>query len=263
MDLTTLIGLIIGFGGLIGGFLMDGGHFGSLFVGSAGIIVLGGTIGAVVVSFGLAELKSVPGFLKVVFSEHEVDFSGSVEHLVETADRARREGLLSLESHLSEIENDFMRRGLQLVIDGTDPELTRNMLEMEITSYEQSQNLGVEIFNSAGGFAPTMGIIGTVMGLVHVLGNISDPDALAPAIATAFLACLYGIATANLLWIPFATKIKTKTTREVSQMELILEGILSVQAGENPRVIREKLLTFLPEREKEALVSNETAEIGM
>jgi chemotaxis protein MotA len=156
-----------------------------------------------------------------------------------------------------------MRRGLQLVIDGTDPELTRNMLEMEITAYEQSQNLGVEIFNSAGGFAPTMGIVGTVMGLVHVLGNIQDPDTLGPAIASAFLATLYGIATANLLWIPFATKLKTKTARQVSLMELILEGVLSVQAGENPRVIREKLLTFLPDREKETLLENEAVGIGM
>ena len=263
MDLTTLLGIIIGLGGVIGGFLIEGGHLGSLFVGSSGAIVLGGTIGAVVMSFGLAELKTVPGFLKTVFTDSSIDFSGSVESLVETADRARREGLLSLESHLPEIENDFMRRGLQLVIDGTDPELTRNMLEMEIASYEQGQNLGVEIFNSAGGFAPTMGIIGTVMGLVHVLGNITDPDTLAPAIASAFIATLYGIATANLLWIPFATKIKTKASRQVSHMELILEGILSVQAGENPRVIREKLLTFLPEREKEVLSASEGAGMGM
>ncbi len=263
MDLTTLLGIIIGLGGVIGGFILEDGHLGSLFVGSSGAIVLGGTIGAVVMSFGLAELKTVPGFLKTVFTDSNIDFNGSVESLVETADRARREGLLSLESHLPEIENDFMRRGLQLVIDGTDPELTRNMLEMEIASYEQGQNLGVEIFNSAGGFAPTMGIIGTVMGLVHVLGNISDPDTLAPAIASAFIATLYGILTANLLWIPFATKIKIKASRQVSHMELILEGILSVQAGENPRVIREKLLTFLPERERKAQAADEAAGMGM
>jgi flagellar motor component MotA len=116
MDLTTLIGLIIGFGGVIGGFILEGGHFGSLFVGSSGAIVMGGTIGAVTISFGYAELKTIPGFLKAIFTEHSIDFGGSVEHLVETADRARREGLLSLESHLSEIDNDFMRRGLQLVI---------------------------------------------------------------------------------------------------------------------------------------------------
>ncbi len=263
MDLTTLIGLIIGIGGLVGGFLLEGGELGSLFIETAGIIVLGGTIGAVTISFSLEEIKTVPGFLKEIFIETPVDFVGSVEHLVETADRARREGLLSLESHLEEIDNEFMRRGLQLVIDGTDPELTRNMLEMEISAFEQNNYLGAEIFNSAGGFAPTMGIIGTVMGLVHVLGNLSDPDKLGPAIAMAFIATLYGVATANLLWIPFGTKLKSKTARQVHLMELILEGILSVQAGENPRVIREKLLTFLPERDKELLLANESMEIGM
>ena len=141
-------------------------------------------------SFGLAELKTVPGFLKTVFTESHIDFSGAVEHLVETADRARREGLLSLESHLPEIDNDFMRRGLQLVIDGTDPELTRNMLEMEIASYEQEQNLGVEIFNSAGD-CPDHGIW-YGYGSGSCFGEYHDPDTLAPAIASAFIATLTG-----------------------------------------------------------------------
>ncbi|NLV17849.1 MAG: flagellar motor protein [Syntrophomonadaceae bacterium] len=263
MDLTTLIGLILGLGALIGGFLMEGGHFASLIVGPAAIIVFGGTFGAVIIGFSMEQLKTVPGFLKEVFIDTPIDYMGAVEKMVETADRARREGLLSLESHLPEIENDFMRRGLQLVIDGTDPELTRNMLEMEINAYEEGQNLGVEIFNSAGGYGPTMGIIGTVMGLVHVLGNIEDPSSLAPAIAMAFLATLYGVASANVLWIPFATKIKTKTARQVAQMELVLEGVLSVQAGENPRVIKEKLLTFLPERERTRTVTTDNAKVGM
>ena len=263
MDLTTLIGLILGFAALIGGFLMEGGHASSLIVGPAAIIVFGGTFGAVIIGFSLQELRTVPGFLKDIFIDTPIDYVGAVDKKVETADRARREGLLSLESHLPEIDNDFMRGGLQLVIDGTDPELTRNMLEMEISSYEESQGLGVEIFNAAGGYGPTMGIIGTVMGLVHVLGNIEDPSSLAPAIAMAFLATLYGVASANVLWIPFATKIKTKTARQVTQMELVLEGVLSVQAGENPRVIREKLLTFLPERERSRMVMNENVRMGM
>ena len=201
----------------------------------------------------------MPGFLKTIFSYTASISAGRWNTWWKRSIGPEETAGLS---HLPEIDNDFMR-GLQLVIDGTDPELTRNMLEMEIASYEQGQNLGVEIFNSAGGFAPTMGIVGTVMGLVHVLGNISDPDALAPAVASAFIATLYGIATANLLWIPFATKIKTKASRQISHMELILEGILSVQAGENPRVIREKLLTFLPEREKEELLVDEAAGMGM
>jgi chemotaxis protein MotA len=228
-----------------------------LLKGSAAMIVFGGTIGAVTVSFGMQELKTLPGFFKTVFTESKLDFAGTLDRLVNTADKARREGLLSLETQLSEIDNDFMRRGLQLVIDGTDPELTRNMLEMEITAFEQREKTGVDIFNTAGGFAPTMGIIGTVMGLVQVLSNLSDPSKLGPAIAAAFIATLYGIFSANILWIPFATKIKVKGAREAALMELVLEGILSIQAGENPRVIREKLLTFLPAQDKIALIANE------
>ena len=222
-----------------------------LLVKTAAVIVFGGTFGAVILSFTMEEIKTVPYFLKVVFVERKIDYITVLDSLVETADKARREGLLSLESQLSEIDNPFLARGLQLVIDGTDPELTRNMLEMEIEAYENKEKVGHDIFMSAGGFAPTMGIIGTVMGLVHVLSNVSEPDKLGGAIAVAFLATLYGVASANVLWIPFATKIKGKAAKDVLLMELVLEGILSIQAGENPRVIREKLMTFLPSQTRE------------
>lgn len=251
MDLATLIGLIIGFGGLIGGFLIEGGHAGMLLVGTAAMIVFGGTFGATIMSFPIEDIKKVPNFLKMVFIEKKIEYLSVVETLVETADKARREGLLSLESQLADIENHFLARGLQLVIDGTDPELTRSMLEMEIEAFETNEKVGSEVFMTAGGFAPTMGIIGTVMGLVHVLSNVAEPDKLAGAIAVAFLATLYGVASANVLWIPFGTKLKIKTSREVMLMEMILEGILSIQAGENPRVIREKLMTFLPPESKQ------------
>lgn len=168
-----------------------------------------------------------------------------------------------MESYLGEIDNPFLARGLQLVIDGTDPELTRNMLEMEIEAYETKERVGHDIFMAAGGFAPTMGIIGTVMGLVHVLSNITEPDKLGGAIAVAFLATLYGVASANVLWIPFGTKIKIKSAKEVLLMELVLEGILSIQAGENPRVIREKLMTFLPPQTREAAVEQQQAQERM
>lgn len=263
MDLTTLIGLLLGFGGLIGGFVMEGGHVGGLLVDTAAMIVFGGTFGAVAISFGFEELKTLPGFFKKIFTERKIDFAGSVETLVEIADKARREGLLSLESQLTEIDNEFLQRGLQLVIDGTDPELTRNMLEMEIEAHEKRERLGIDIFTAAGGFAPTMGIIGTVMGLVHVLSNLSSPDKLGPSIAVAFIATLYGVSSANLLWLPFANKIRVKGARQLILMDMILEGILSIQAGENPRVIKEKLMTFLPPEEKEALIKGENVQVEM
>lgn len=263
MDLTTIIGLIIGFVGLIGGFLVEGGAVGMLLKETAGMIVLGGTIGATVASFRLDELKTVPGGFVKIFTNQKVDFAGTVDKLVETADKARREGLLSLESQLTEIDNAFLRRGLQLVIDGTDPELTRNMLDMEIAAFEEREKVGIDIFMTAGGFAPTMGIIGTVMGLVQVLSNIAEPDKLAGAIAVAFIATLYGVATANLLWLPFGNKLKVKSQLEVTLMELILEGILSIQAGENPRVIKEKLMTFLPPQDRRALIRDEATGLEM
>lgn len=263
MDIATLLGLLIGLGGLIGGFLWEGGTVGMLMVKTAAVIVFGGTFGAVILSFTIEEIKTVPYFLKVIFVDKKIDYITVLDSLVETADKARREGLLSLESQLSEIDNPFLARGLQLVIDGTDPELTRNMLEMEIEAYETKERVGHDIFMSAGGFAPTMGIIGTVMGLVHVLSNVSDPDKLGGAIAVAFLATLYGVASANVLWIPFATKIKGKSAKDVLLMELVLEGILSIQAGENPRVIREKLMTFLPPQTREAAVEQQQAQARM
>lgn len=246
MDIATLIGLLIGIAGLVGGFLLEGGTAGMLWVHTAFIIVVGGTIGATIIGYSMDELKKMGYFFKLVFNDKRIDYLSVLETLVETADKARREGLLSLESQLAEIDSPFMARGLQLVIDGTDPELTRSMLEMEIEAFEKEELVGSQIFMTAGGFAPTMGIIGTVMGLVHVLSNLTDPDQLAGAIAVAFLATLYGVASANVLWIPFGTKCKIKANKQVLLMELILEGVLSIQAGENPRVIREKLMTFLP-----------------
>lgn len=263
MDLATLIGLFIGFGGLVGGFLWEGGSLGMLWVKTAALIVFGGLVGVTILSFTTTELKTIPYFCKLVFSDKKVDYLEVLNLLVDTADKARREGLLSLESQLSEIDNQFLGRGLQLVIDGTDPDLTRNMLEMEIEAFESKEKVGYDIFMAAGGFAPTMGIIGTVMGLVHVLSNISSPDELAGAIAVAFLATLYGISTANVICIPFANKIKLKTNKNVLLMELILEGILSIQAGENPRVIKEKLLTFLPPENRESATEQQEQPVGM
>ena len=246
MDLATLIGLFLGFGGLLGGFALEGGHMTSLLILSPFIIVFGGTMGAVILSFTMEEIKKMPSFFKRVFVSKEINYLEIMESLVSTADRARREGLLSIENQLSSIDNEFMVRSLQVVIDGTDPELARGMLEMEIEAYEKEQKVGADMFNAAGGYSPTMGIIGTVMGLVHVLGNMSDPASLAPAIAAAFIATLYGVSFANVMWLPFGTKIKVKSGKEMLMMEMIMEGVLSIQAGENPRIISEKLATFLP-----------------
>ncbi|MDR3289028.1 MAG: flagellar motor protein [Peptococcaceae bacterium] len=245
MDLTTLIGIIAGLGALVIGFVLEGGHPGSLFQGTAAIIVFGGTFGAVAASFSAADLKRIPQWFRIAFSRKAFGTEEAYVTLIQFAEKARREGLLSLERELDSVSDKFTHKGLQLVIDGTDPEITQSILESNISVLEKRHKTGIHVFEAAGGFSPTMGIIGTVMGLVHVLGNLDDPAALSGAIAAAFIATLYGVSAANLLWLPIATKLKQKDKFEVNAMEMILDGILSIQAGENPSILREKLKTHL------------------
>ncbi|HHW40695.1 MAG TPA: flagellar motor protein [Syntrophomonadaceae bacterium] len=248
MDISTVVGLIAGFAALILGFILEKGSIGALFSLSAVVIVLGGTIGATIFSFPMESLKNVPVLIKIAFKEQAYNFLALIDDIVRLADQARREGLLSLEQNLEEIQNPFLRLGLQLVIDGVEGTLLQDLLETEIYCMEERHKNGISLFEAAGGYAPTMGIIGTVMGLVHVLGNMSTPEKLAPAIAAAFIATLYGISTANLLWLPIASKLKFKHHKEKLYRELAMEGILALQAGENPAFIRQKLRVFLDQR---------------
>lgn len=258
MDITTIFGILLGVVCIVAAYVLDGGHFLALFSLTAAMIVFGGTIGAVSVGLTMEELKNVPKLFSIAFKEQQkFDVAELIQRLSGIADRARREGLLSLEQELPDIEDTFLRQGLQLIIDGTDPELTRNMLETEMFAVEERHRAGIGVFEAAGGYAPTMGIIGTVMGLVHVLGNLTDPSKLGPSIAVAFLATLYGIASANLMWLPIAAKLKNRSNREKMVKEMVMEGILSIQAGENPTIIREKLLSFLTPAERVKLVNRE------
>lgn len=210
--------------------------------------MIGGTIGATMASFPLEDLKTLPAILKTAFKERKYDYPVLIQEIVQLANQARREGLLSLEQNLPEIEDSFIRLGIQMVIDGIEGTLLRDLLETEIYCMEERHKNGISIFEAAGGYAPTMGIIGTVMGLVHVLGNMEHPEDLGPAIAVAFIATLYGVSTANLLWLPIAGKLKNKSKKERLYRELALEGILALQAGENPSFIREKLFAFLDQK---------------
>lgn len=245
MDLSTVLGLVIGLGFLVLGYIEEGGSMGALVQLSAALIVFGGTIGAVVTSFSLQDLKRVPQWFKIAFTAKSYGITEAYETLIRFAEKARREGLLSLEQELESVDDRFTKQGMQLVIDGTDPEITREILESNITVMEKRHKIGISVFEAAGGYAPTMGIIGTVMGLVQVLGNMSDPTSLSSSIASAFLATLYGIGSANLMWLPIATKLKQKDKAEVGAMEMVLDGILSIQAGENPSILKEKLKTHM------------------
>lgn len=245
MDLTTLIGLILGIVSLVVGYLWDGGHMSALFVPSAALIVFGATFGATIVSFPWNQLKEIPKGLRMAFIDKKADPQNTIDEIVSMATVARREGVLALEQRATEHPNPFLKDGLMMVVDGTDPELTRQILELEMDSLENTHQSYSKVFETAGGFAPTMGILGTIMGLIHILGNLDDPGSLGPAIAVAFSAALYGVASANLVFLPIAFKIKVRSQFIISEMELMLEGILALQAGENPQLIRKKLLSFL------------------
>jgi chemotaxis protein MotA len=214
------------------------------------LIVLGGTFGATFAGTTIEKIKLIPTLYKKAMGSDKPDMNAQLELLVGFAERARREGLLALDEEVAELDDEFTRKGLQLVVDGTDPELVREILENEIDGMMGRHHSAVSPFEKAGGFAPTMGIIGTVMGLVHVLENLDAPATLGPAISGAFIATLYGVGSANVVFLPTANKLKAMSAEEVELRSMTLEGILSIQAGDNPRVVSEKLMSLVPPAER-------------
>jgi chemotaxis protein MotA len=256
MDLATILGIIIGFGGLLTGFGIERGNFASLLGISPMFIVFGGTLGATMTGFTLKDFFAIPRFLQEAMTlpkGGESELRALIEVIVALAEKARREGILSLEmditGQLSDKKYDpILKKGVRLMVDGTEPELIKDMMENEIYVFEYQKKRAIQIFEAAGGFSPTMGIIGTVMGLIQVLGNVSSPEELTKSVAMAFIATLYGVSFANLVYLPIANKLKLKMAQEKLEKELLMEAILSIQAGENPRILREKLEVFLSER---------------
>ncbi len=251
MEITTVLGVLIAVVCLSTAFVLDGGHLTALLKPTAAMIVFGGTIGATIVSFSLQEIMTVPKLFRIILFQKMPDEVALIEQIVGLADKVRREGLLYLENQLPNIADPFMRKGIQLVVDGTDPELVRHIMETEMYAIQERHHIGASIFEAAGGYAPTMGILGTVMGLVHVLSNLESPEELGPSIALAFIATLYGVGSANVLWLPIAEKLKNISKKENMLRELMLEGIMSIQAGYNPILVRERLTAFLKPKAKE------------
>lgn len=246
----SLIGIGLGLGLLGLGATMEGVGPDALMQISAVLIIFGGTIGACAASFGIGAMTKIPVWLRKAFMADEFDMPGQVERLVGFADTARRDGLLALESQLDQVSDDFTRKGLQLVVDGTDQEIVREILDLEIEAMEKRHKVGEEMFRQAGGFAPTMGVLGAVLGLVHAMDYLSQPAMLGPAIAVAFIATLMGVGVANVFFLPIATRLKGLSEEEVELRVMTIEGILAVQAGENPRMVAEKLLSFVSPAER-------------
>jgi chemotaxis protein MotA len=252
MKPATAIGIGLAAGGILLSAMMGGTSPAAFMDMPALIIIFCGTGGVTLASCGMESMKKIPALYKIVFSPPEIDLNARVKQLVGFAEQARREGLLALDAQTGEIEDDFTRKGLQLVVDGSDPELVREVLEAEIDGMIARHHSGAGPFEKAGGFAPTMGIIGTVMGLVHVLENLSAPATLGPSISGAFIATLMGVGSANVVYLPIANRLKALSAAEVELRTLTLDGILAVQAGDNPRVVAEKLGSFVPPDQRQS-----------
>lgn len=252
MKASTAIGIGLACVGLLMGAMMEGSQIGSFIDPPAILIVFGGTLGATLASTSLESIKRIPSLYKRAMSTEQHDLSGRVDLLVSLAEKARREGLLALEGGVADLDDEFTRKGLQLVVDGTEPELVLQVLENEIDGASGRAAADRAIFEKAGGFAPTMGILGTVLGLVHVLQNLDQPSTLGPAISGAFIATLYGVASANVVFLPVASKLHHIADAETSLRELTIEGLLAIQAGDNPRVVADKLEAFVPPEERRA-----------
>jgi chemotaxis protein MotA len=244
MDVTSVGGIVLAIGLILLGQALEGGHVGSIIQGTAALIVFGGTIGAVAVAFPLKDFLRGLKMFGLAFGNKKLDLGALAKQIVDLASVARRDGVLALESRLGEIGDPFLKRALSYVVDGVDANVTRDSLEatMEAEFLEASQ--GAKVWESAGGFAPTVGILGAVLGPIHVMENLSDPSKLGGGIATAFVATVYGVGSANLLFLPMATKLKRKIGMAKERQVLIMEGVLSIQEGLNPRVLEEKLRAY-------------------
>ncbi len=247
MELATVIGLVVALGACVGSVLAEGGHLGALVNLPAALIVFGGTFGATMICFRLSDIMSLPIVLKQAFFSTNHDAVSVIRKIVEMARLARSEGFLGLEKEVEAIArtNPFLAKALQMVADGTAPETVSDILETELFQLEQRHHSSANIMGTMGGLAPTLGVTGTVMGLVHMMGNLDDPSSMGPAIAGAFLATLYGVASANLIFLPLSNKLKLLSKQEQFINEIIIEGVRLIQKGESPILVAESLKAFV------------------
>ncbi|KOF09889.1 flagellar motor protein MotA [Planococcus glaciei] len=257
MDKTSWVGVILGFVVLVGGMILKGSDPIALWNPAALVIIFGGTIAAVMVAFPMDELKNMPGLFKVLFGGAKiVPIKEMIPTFTEWALLARKEGLLALEERAEEVEDPFLQRGLKMVVDGQPQEYIRELMEEEIAAMEERHEVGAKIFSQAGTYAPTLGVLGAVIGLVSALGHLDDIALLGKSISAAFIATLFGIFTGYVLWHPFANKLKRKSEQEAKMKMIMLEGLLAVQEGLPVRMVEEKLLTYLPAKDRVLVVED-------
>ena len=245
MDTISIVGIALALIAIIGGQLLEGGHLGSLVQLTAFIIVIGGTAGAIMLQSSLESFLRGMRMVKWVFVPPDLDAEPLIQNISQWGHTARKGGLLALEAAIDDVDDPFTKKGLQMLVDGAEPETLRDTLQVEIDAYEEQQRQAAKVWESAGGYAPTVGILGAVLGLIHVMENLSDPSKLGAGIAVAFVATVYGVGCANLFFLPIGNKLKSIIAREVVLREMLIEGLISVANGENPRLIERKLQGYL------------------
>ena len=250
-EFGTIVGLILGVVSIFGSFLLEGGTLGALILIPAMIIVFGGTIATAMIGSSARIFFNIPRLIKIALVPPKFDIVGTIETIVNYAVVARKDGILALEKEINNVSHPFLQKMLRLAVDGTDPETIREIAEIEMGYIEERHNINASVFSKMGGYAPTMGIIGTVMGLISVFANAGDdPNELIHHIASAFIATLWGVFTANIIWLPISDRLKSIHNEEKILLEIILEGVLAIQAGEVPTIIKTKLYSMLPSSEQ-------------
>ncbi len=264
MDIASIIGITLGFGCLLFGYTMDGGGLGSLVLLSAFIIVIGGSLGSAALSFGIDELKKIPKMIICAFKPPKSNISETIDYIVKLSEIARKDGLLSIEKSINENNmgdkmDPLLYQGMMMVIDGVDLEQIRDTMETEIYIYEEKSKGEIAIFDSLGGYAPTYGMIGTIMGLIKVLANMESAEEMTSSIAVAFTATLYGVVSANVIYIPIASKLKLRLKQSLLEKEMIVEGVCSIRNGMNSKMLRDKLTIYILEVAKSKKNSGDEA----
>jgi chemotaxis protein MotA len=250
VDFLTIIGAVVAIGSILGGQILEGGHVGSILQATAFIIVMGGTIGAVLIQNPLSVVVKGISLLSLALFDPKVDIKGDIAMIVELANLSRKQGLLALEGKIKDIPDPFFKKGVQFIVDGTDPAMMQEILESEVEHHEEEGMTAAKIWDAAGGYSPTVGILGAVLGLIHVMENLADPSKLGGGIAVAFVATVYGVGAANLFFLPLGTKIKLKLKREAAGRAVLIAGLVGVAQGDNPRILQEKLEIYLPHAQR-------------
>ena len=245
MDKISILGMLLGIVAIVGGQILEGGHVGSLSQPTALLIVLGGTMGAVMLQSPYATFVRGVKMVRWVWYPPVVDYQQLIKQIASWSQVSRREGLLALENVMNQLKDDFARKGLQLLVDGAEPERLREVMEVEINTYEQELKLSAKIWEAAGGYSPTIGILGAGFGLIHVMENLSEPSKLGAGIAVAFVATIYGVGLANLVFLPMSNKLKAHINRLIVQREMIVDGLVGIANGYNPRIIESRLQGYI------------------